>query len=164
MRDDEIRDEGEGASFSLETGELTPRWSPSRCGFYQGEQVSTNAPGLAMEILREAGQTVTRIGEDVMCAEHVAEFLGVSEDRIQRLGLVRSDHFNVWSVEELAAKGLRFTRDVEACKRTYYGNCLWPMGEVVIWVGSAVELEALLAGGPIEGSMNPIPEPRLWTP
>lgn len=162
---DEVRDEGEGLSYELGTGESHPTWSPDSCGEYWSEKKqSTNAPGVANELLRNVGFTEVTIREEFICSQHLAEHLGVSEDRIQRLGIVREDFFNVWSVEAFAKKDLKWVRDTESCKRPWFGGCLWPMGEVVLWVNNQVELEKLLEGGPIEGAFEEGEQPKVWLP
>lgn len=143
MHPDEIRDEEEGAVLNIETGDVTPAWSPVRCGYYREGELG---------------------GEDFICAQHLGEFLGVTEDRVQRLGLVRDDFFDVWSVEEFEERNFSVTRDDKACKRNWFGRCLWPMGYVVLWLPNTLELERLLEGAPIEGAMNGEHPLKVWMP
>lgn len=165
MRDDEIRDEGEGVTLHIESGDTSPNWSPVRCGWYVGGTVVLNESDNPLhKMLYEAGQRELTVREDFICSQHMAEFLGTSEDRVARLGLVRDDFFNVWSVEAMVEKELKWERDADACKRDWFGSCLWPMGEVVLWVPNELALEKLLEGWPIEDTLSGEYVRVVWKP
>lgn len=158
----ERRDKFEPTRFDLETGEATEEGTwPDRCGwFYQAEK--ERATGAIAEIVGEA--TEVGIGDDLTCTFHAAQALGTTEDHLARLGLVRDEFFDVYSVEELANKNLAVHRDPVSCQQPWVGRCLWPMGYLVLWAGSLEEVDELLAGGEIEGAIGGAAPLQVWKP
>jgi pyruvate dehydrogenase complex dehydrogenase (E1) component len=79
-----------------------------------------------------------------MCLTHAGEMFGVPAATIAQLLLVRSDVFEVWSVEELKRRGLfvERIRDAEGvlnCEVPYVGNCLGVHFPLIVLVPEGAE-------------------------
>ena len=156
----ERRDEVQSTRMDLETGTLHEGgvW-PDRCGWYYASE-KVLPTGVIAEVLGE--NTKVGVGDDLVCTFHAALTLGVTEDRLARLGLVRSEFFDVCSVESLAEEKMAVHRDPVSCQQTWIGRCLWQMGELVLWANSAEEVNGFLAGAEIEGSFSEVPAIQAW--
>jgi hypothetical protein len=151
----ERRDHIESMHMDLETGEIDSGgvW-PDRCGWYKSTKKA--------EVL---GMSVS-VGEDLVCTYHAAGSLGITADKLARLGLVRDEFFDVHSVESLSEDGtIAVHRDPVSCQQPWIGRCLWDVGYMVLWVNSEDAVDEMLAGSSIEGSLNENePTIQVWAP
>lgn len=158
----ERRDKIEPMKLDLETGETTEGgvW-PDRCGWYYRTE-KERATGVIAEFVGEG--TEVGIGDDLTCTFHAAQALGTTEDHLARLGLVRDEFFDVYSVEDLANQDMAVHRDPVSCQHSWVGRCLWPMGYLVLWASSLEEVDELLAGAEVEGALDGAPPIKVWKP